>query len=154
MTVTEIVAQPPIALAPPRPPATHGWLVRRRRLPLAFAGLVLLALVTVAALLAPLLAPLDPFEVHAVDRLKPPGARYWLGADTLGRDVLSRLLYGARISLGVGAATVVFCNAVGITVGLVAGFYRRLDNPLMRLMDAFMAFPSILLALGIVAVLG
>jgi peptide/nickel transport system permease protein len=154
MTVTDIAAQPRIVLAPQPASATRGWFGRLQRHPLAFGGLILLALVTLAALLAPVLAPLDPFEVHAVDRLRPPSARYWLGADTLGRDVLSRLLYGARISLGVGAATVVFCNVVGILVGLLAGFYRRLDNPLMRVMDGFMAFPSILLALGIVAVLG
>jgi peptide/nickel transport system permease protein len=141
-------------LPSPAPSGTRGWLARLQRHPLAFTGLILLTLVTLVAFLAPLLAPHDPLEVHAIDRLKAPGARYWLGADTLGRDVLSRLVYGARISLGVGAATVVFCNVVGILVGLIAGFYRRVDNPLMRVMDAFMAFPSILLALGIVAVLG
>jgi peptide/nickel transport system permease protein len=115
---------------------------------------VILLAVTLIGISAPLLARYDPFEIHAVDRLKPPSAQYWLGADSLGRDVFSRLLYGARISLGVGAATVVVCNSVGILIGLVSGYYRRVDNILMRIMDAFMAFPSILLALGIMAVLG
>lgn len=154
MTVTEIAAPPRTIVVQRAPPSGRGWLSRLQRHPLAFAGLVLLALVTLAAILAPLAAPHDPFEVHAVDRLKPPSATYWLGADTLGRDVFSRLLYGARISLGVGASTVILCNVVGIMVGLSAGYYRRLDNLLMRIMDGFMAFPSILLALGIVAVLG
>jgi peptide/nickel transport system permease protein len=153
MSVTQVAAAPRIVVAPQTRPA-GGWLARLQRHPVAFAGLILLALVSLAAIIAPLLAPHDPFEVHAIDRLKPPSERYWLGADTLGRDVLSRLLYGARISLGVGAATVVFCTLVGILVGLLAGYYRRLDNPLMRVMDGFMAFPSILLALGIVGVLG
>src|SRR5699024_1216957 len=72
----------------------------------------------------------------------------------LGRDVLSRLVFGARISLGVGTAVVIAANVVGITVGLLAGYYRRLDNVLMRVMDAVMAFPAVLLALGIMAALG
>lgn len=121
----------------------------------ALVGLILLTLASVVALAAPLLAPHDPEEINAVDRLAPIGdSTYPLGTDRLGRDVLSRLVFGARISLGVGLATVLLSNVVGIAIGVVSGYYRRLDNVLMRVMDAFMAFPGILLALGIMAVLG
>lgn len=137
-----------------RQPSGWAWLGRLRRHRLAFVGLILLVLMTVTGLVAPFIAPHDPYEIHASDRLKPASSQYWLGADSLGRDVFSRLVYGARISLGVGAATVIVCSSFGILIGVVAGYYRRLDNVLMRIMDAFMAFPSILLALAIMAVLG
>lgn len=121
----------------------------------ALAGLIALVIAALVALAAPLLAPHDPVEINAVDRLAPIGDdTYPLGTDRLGRDVLSRLVFGARISLGVGLATVLLSNLVGITIGVVSGYYRGLDNVLMRVMDAFMAFPGILLALGIMAVLG
>lgn len=116
--------------------------------------MVLLGLFTVIALLAPVLAPHDPELINAVDRLQSPGSEYLLGTDYLGRDVLSRLVYGARVSLGVGAVTVTICAVFGIIIGVVSGYYSRIDNVLMRVMDAFMAFPGILLALGIMAVLG
>jgi peptide/nickel transport system permease protein len=132
--------------------APKAGLVRHR---FAFAGAIALTLATLVALTAPILAPHDPIEINAVDRLKPIGdATYPLGTDRLGRDVASRLVYGSRISLGVGLATVILSNLAGITIGMVSGYYRALDNVLMRVMDAFMAFPGILLALGIMAVLG
>lgn len=131
------------------------WMRLLARHRFALAGLILLTLASTVALAAPLLAPHDPEEINAVDRLAPIGdSTYPLGTDRLGRDVLSRLVFGARISLGVGVATVLLSNVVGIAIGVVSGYYRRLDNVLMRVMDAFMAFPGILLALGIMAVLG
>jgi len=133
---------------------TWTWFSRLRRHRFAFAGLILLTAVTIMAILAPVLAPQDPQAIRAADRLKSASREHLLGTDYLGRDVASRLIYGSRISLGVGAATVVLCNLAGILVGLVSGYYRRVDNVLMRIMDAFMAFPGILLALGIMAVLG
>ena len=154
MTVAGATAERIVGVAGRSPVRGWAWLRRLRRHNLAFIGLVTLSAIVVIGLIAPLLAPFDPYEIHAVDRLKPPGSTYWLGTDSLGRDVFSRLVLGARISLGVGAATVVVCNLFGILIGLVSGYYRRLDNPIMRVMDAFMAFPSILLALGIMAVLG
>ena len=154
MSVAQVTAERAIVHRERRQASSWTWLVRLRRHHLAFAGLIVLGVILIVGLAAPLLARYDPYEIHAADRLKPPGGDYLLGADRLGRDVFSRLVYGARISLGVGAATVVVCNTIGILIGLVAGYYRRLDNPVMRVMDAFMAFPSILLALGIMAVLG
>ena len=136
----------------------NGWRAWGRRLvqhQFAFAGMIVMVLIAVVAASAPLIAPHDPIEINAVDRLTPIGsAEYPLGTDRLGRDVMSRLIYGSRISLGVGLATVVLSLVAGVLIGVVSGFYRRLDNVLMRIMDAFMAFPGILLALGIMAVLG
>jgi peptide/nickel transport system permease protein len=124
----------------------------RGRLVLA-AGLVLLAVVLVA-LAAPLVAPYDPGALRVIRRLRPPSAEYWLGTDELGRDVLSRVIYGARASLGIGFAVVVASVAVGTLFGILAGFYRRVDGVVMRVVDALMALPDILLAIFLVAVLG
>lgn len=154
MSTTEAATNRGIGVAERRRTSNWAWFGRLRRHRFAFTGMVLLVVVTLVAVFAPVLAPMDPLEIHAVDRLSRPSGEYLLGTDYLGRDVLSRLVYGARISLGVGAATVVLCNVVGILVGLVSGYYRQIDNVLMRVMDAFMAFPGILLALGIMAVLG
>lgn len=122
---------------------------------LAFAGLLLVIPVTCLAFLAPYLATHDPFQIRAIDRLSAPGERgYLLGTDQLGRDVYSRLLFGARISLGVGLATVVLANVAGLIIGVLSGYHRRLDDILMRVTDALMAFPGILLALAVVAILG
>lgn len=132
------------------------WLrVLARHRP-AFIGFVLLVFLAFVAILAPVLAPADPTSISGRDRLTPifESVNYPLGADYLGRDVLSRLIFGARISLSVGAAVVIAANLLGITIGLLAGYHRWLDNVLMRTMDALMAFPPVLLALGIMAALG
>lgn len=154
MAVRQASAARTIELAKRRETSRWDWAYRLFRHRFAFSGLVFLVFATFVALLAPVLAPYDPILINPVDRLQGPGSEYWLGTDYLGRDVLSRLVYGARISLGVGAVTVFFCTVVGVVIGVVAGYYQRVDNVLMRVMDAFMAFPGILLALGIMAVLG
>jgi peptide/nickel transport system permease protein len=87
-------------------------------------------------------------------RLKAPGRAHWFGTDDVGRDVFSRVVYGARLSLLVGAAVVTFSFVIGVLCGLTAGFYRRLDNPIMRVMDGLMAFPAIVLAIALMAALG
>jgi peptide/nickel transport system permease protein len=137
------------------------WLRSLLRARLAAAGVVILLLVSVSAAAAPLLAPHDPRHGELMDSNLPPawqspGMRtYALGTDTLGRDILSRLVYGARISLAVGFSAVAIAGALGITVGLVAGYYRgRVDDVFMRLADIQLAVPSILFALAILAVLG
>lgn len=124
------------------------------------AGGALLALVvTLAALLAPHLAPRDPFrqEPHGLDALgapRPPGPTFLLGTDSRGRDQLSRLLYGARISLTIGLAATAIATAIGTTLGLVAGYFRGVaDAAVMRVTDVFMAFPALLLAIALAAVL-
>lgn len=145
--------------APARPvaigvSAVAGWVgaLARRRVTLVGALLVL-AILLVAAL-APLLAPSDPLALDVMSRLQGPSAGHWFGTDDVGRDVLSRVLYGTRISVMVGGLVVLFSVAVGLVVGLAAGYYRRLDNVLMRVMDGLMAFPAIILAIALMASLG
>ncbi len=117
-------------------------------------GLLILLIVAVLAILAPLIAPYSPSRLSVVNRLKPPSGTYWFGTDEFGRDVFSRTIYAGQLSLLVGASVVVFAAVFGVTLGLVAGFFRRLDTPIARIIDAMMAFPDILLAIALVAALG
>jgi peptide/nickel transport system permease protein len=126
-----------------------------RRSPLTVAGLVLVAVLAFTALFAPLLAPADPLKQTLSNRLKPPSAEHWMGTDQLGRDILSRMIYGARISLLIGLVVVVLAAGVGIFVGLVAGYAGGwLDEGLMRITDVFFAFPALILAMAISGALG
>jgi peptide/nickel transport system permease protein len=124
----------------------------RRRLVLAAAGL--LGAIIVVALLAPWITPYDPQKMDIINRLKPPGSAHWFGSDEFGRDVLARVMLGARLSLLVGFLVVIVAIVLGSVLGLVAGYVRRLDGVLMRLTDALMAFPDILLAIAFMAALG
>ncbi|MGI8687604.1 MAG: ABC transporter permease [Thermomicrobiales bacterium] len=120
----------------------------------AVAGGVVLALLMLIALLAPLLAPYDPIAVSRTT-LKPPSAQHLMGTDNIGRDILSRVIYGTRISLWMGFIAVGIAAVFGTAIGVVAGTYgKAIDTILMRFIDALMAFPGILLALTIAAVLG
>jgi len=117
-------------------------------------GLAILAVVAVAAIFAPLIAPVDPNVMSVRNRLTAPGAEWWLGTDEFGRDIFSRLIYAGRISLSVGLGVATLSSLFGVTLGLLGGFFRRLDGPVSRLIDAMMAFPDILLAIALVAALG
>ena len=117
------------------------------------AAAMLLAIILVS-ILAPLLAPHDPLALSATNRLKPPSGEFPIGTDGFGRDLLSRVLYGGRISLLIGIATAVASVGAGLIIGLVAGFFRAADAIIMRVMDAFMAIPAILLAVALVAIHG
>ena len=117
-------------------------------------GAALVLFVAAIAIAAPVLAPYDPLRSNFRNRLAAPGAAHWFGTDNFGRDVLSRVMYGGRVSLEIGFLVVVLCGLAGTAIGTFAGYFRRLDNPLMRLMDAMMAFPAILLAIVISATLG
>ena len=122
---------------------------------LTWVGLALLGLITLAAIAAPLLAPYDPLEQDLVARLSPPSAEHWLGTDTYGRDVLSRLLFGARISLFVSVLAISVAMTVGAAIGIVAGFVGGIvDQITTALLDAMLAFPTLLLGLMIAAMLG
>ncbi len=134
-------------------PAGDAVRERWRRDPLFRVGTVLVVLVVVAALLAPWLAPHDPLRGDlARDSLAPPGHRFLLGADEQGRDILSRILFGARISLLVGVVSQTVAVTLGLTLGLVAGYYRRwVDHLVMRLADITLAFPSLLLLIAVAA---
>lgn len=115
---------------------------------------VMLAIIVLATIFAPLLAPHDPMALSAANRLKPPGGAFPLGTDAFGRDLLSRVLYGGQVSLLIGLGTAAISVSVGLAIGLVAGFFRIADTIIMRVMDAFMAIPAVLLAVALVAVHG
>lgn len=122
---------------------------------LAWAGLVLLALIVLVALFAPWLAPHDPLEQNIVARLEPPSAEFWLGTDSYGRDVLSRLIHGARISLFVGFVAILIAMLVGTAIGVLAGYLGGVfDQLVMGVLDVLLAFPTLLLGLMIAAMLG
>ena len=115
----------------------------------------MLAVVVFAALFAQQLSPFDPLEMNAPHLLEPPSASHWLGTDEFGRDILSRVIWGARISLYVGGIAVTIAVLAGVSLGLVSGYYGGLlDDVIARVLDVVFAFPSILLALGIVGALG
>jgi len=124
-----------------------------RRQPTFVAGVVALALMVVAAVAAPLWWTGDPQQMKPAQRLRPPSAERWFGSDHFGRDVYTRTIYGARISLSVGAAVSVLSLGLGTMLGLVIGFYRRIDAVVMRVMDGLMAIPAILLALALMALM-
>ncbi len=141
---------------PTKPSPVGG---RRRWLtalgPAARVGALGLALFVVAALLAPWLATSDPLEIRLEEQLRPPSVDHPLGQDGNGADILSRLLFGARISLSIGLTVVLISAFIGITVGLISGYYGGpLDSLLMRFVDILLAFPGLLLAIALVAVLG
>lgn len=121
-----------------------------RRNPTIVAGAAILAFMTVIAIFAPFIAG-DPRHMNPVNRLLPPSAAFWFGTDGLGRDIFARCVYGARISLIVGISVASASVAIGLAIGLAAGYFRRLDNAIMRLMDGFMAIPAILLAIAMVS---
>ncbi len=130
-----------------------AWSEIRRSRACLVGGIIVLTFV-VLAVLAPVVAPYDPLSGNVRARLSPPGPTYWFGTDHFGRDIFSRVLHGGRISLVIGFWVVVATAVLGTLIGAAAGYVRGLDEPLMRLMDALMAFPGILLAMAIAAVLG
>ncbi|MCL4145645.1 UNVERIFIED_CONTAM: hypothetical protein GTU68_024424 [Idotea baltica] len=119
-----------------------------------FVALIIFALIVILCVLAPLIAPADPNQMSVRARLTAPGADFWMGADAFGRDEFSRMLYAGRVSLTIGLGVATISSVIGIAIGLFAGFFRSLDAPLSRLIDAMMAFPDILLAIALVSILG
>lgn len=134
------------------------WSEAFRRLvrnPGAVTGFIILVLIAIVSLSAPLLTSFDPVALSPRDRLQPPNAEHWFGTDAFGRDILTRVLYGGQVSLLVGFIAVGIAASIGVTLGLLSGYYGGvIDNLVMRLTDVMLAFPGILLALAIVAVLG
>jgi peptide/nickel transport system permease protein len=122
-----------------------------RRHPTAIAGGVILLAMLGIAVFAPWLGTVDPLAVTPVKRLKPPSAVFWFGTDMLGRDVYSRVLFGARVSLVVGLAVALLSTLIGLAIGLVTGYVRRVDAVVMRIMDGLMSIPSVLLAIALMA---
>jgi peptide/nickel transport system permease protein len=121
-----------------------------RRNPTITLGAVLLSLLVVMAVFAPFIATSDPFKITPVNRLRPPSERWWFGTDQFGRDVFSRTVYGARVSLIVGLSVAAFSSILGLALGLACGYFRKVDSIVMRIMDGLMAIPSILLAIALI----
>jgi peptide/nickel transport system permease protein len=142
-------------------PPTSARVSRRRQIayalrqPAITVGVVIMVFFVLLALFAPLLSPTDPLEPNIANSLKPPSAEHLLGTDKLGREVLSRLLYGARISLFVGLSVVLVACILGSLLGLLAGYLGGwIDEGLMRITDIFFAFPALILAMAIAGALG
>ena len=142
-----------VAIDVPRPlsPIWRNFREALRRHPTAIiGGLVLLAMILIA-IFAPWLGTVDPQAVAPVKRPKQPSADFWFGSDMMGRDVYSRVLYGARVSLAIGIAVAVFSTLAGLAIGLVTGYIRWLDAIVMRVMDGLMSIPPVLLAIALMA---
>lgn len=156
--MSQALALPVTAAARPAPaPGYWGMVGRRlRRDPVTVMFCLLLLAIVLSAVFAPLLAPFDPFKEGIILRLKPFGFRgHWLGTDELGRDILTRILYGGRTSLLMGVVPVVVAGLVGGTLGVVAGYAGGwVGTLIMRVMDVFYAFPSVLLAVAISGAMG
>jgi peptide/nickel transport system permease protein len=137
-----------------------GWLQSRlfrriRRSANVRIGASVLLIMVLLAVFAPIITSYDPTQITPALRLRPPDADHWFGTDDFGRDVFTRIAYGARLSLQVGVISVALAASIGVTLGIIAGYYGGwIDSLIMRLIDVMLAFPGILLALAIVAVLG
>jgi peptide/nickel transport system permease protein len=146
-----------LAIAPTLPDVLPPVKLRRgftglvRRHPTVAVGGALVLLLIAMALLAPFLATVDPTALAPVRRTRPPSPDYWFGTDMLGRDIYSRVVYGARVSLLVGFSVALLSSLIGLTIGLVSGFLRWADGVIMRVMDGLMSIPPILLAVALMA---
>jgi peptide/nickel transport system permease protein len=146
----ETLPEPSIPITTPLRPR-FGFLTET---PIIAAATICLGLIVAVAILAPLLAPHDPLLLVPAQRLKPSSAQFWLGTDAYGRDVLSRILYGGRVSLLIGLGSALISIGVGLFIGLVSGFFKWVDAVMMRIMDGLMAIPSVLLAVAVVSLSG
>ena len=123
--------------------------------PLSLLGILFLVILVFTGVLAPVLAPYDPVEISPDRRLTPPNSANWLGTDEVGRDILSRVIHGARISLQIGVTIVFFAAVIGLIIGLISGYFGGVwDQTLMRFTDVFMSFPTLILAIAMTAALG
>lgn len=153
--MTDLLGQEPQRTKPYRSSLTLDAFQRLMRDRLAIVGLVIMGLFLLTALLAPVLAPYDPIVQTLVDRRQPPSSQYLLGTDDLGRDILSRIIFGTRKSLQVGVMSVSLAIIVGALIGAISGYLGGwFDILVMRLMDIMLAFPALLLAIAIVTILG
>ncbi|WP_142848038.1 ABC transporter permease [Telmatospirillum sp. J64-1] len=156
---TAISLSAPDGAAAPVPRSRGYWtsvLMRLRRDPVALAAGFVLLVIVLMALAAPLIAPADPYKTSMINRLKPIGTEgFLLGSDELGRDVLSRLIHGGRLSLFIGVVPVLIAFVIGSLIGIAAGFVGgRVNTAIMRTVDVFYAFPSVLLAIALAGALG
>ncbi|MCO5131369.1 MAG: ABC transporter permease [Xanthobacteraceae bacterium] len=145
----EVLPEPSLPITPRR----LGRNLLRSN-PIIAIAVICLTVIVLMAIFAPLLAPHDPQFLAPANRLKPASAEFPLGTDAYGRDVLSRIIYGGRISLLIGLGSAVFSIVIGLAIGLVSGFFKWVDAVMMRIMDGLMAIPGILLAIAVVSLSG
>src|SRR5215467_7485208 len=145
-----VVSSDLVALAAPSVRGRGAWAYIRRH-PTIVIGGTLLGLMALMAIFAPYLGTVDPQALSPIRRLRWPSAQYWFGTDMLGRDVYSRTVYGARVSLIVGVSVALLATTIGLLIGVVAGFTRWVDTIVMRVMDGLMSIPSILIAIALMA---
>jgi len=141
----------------------HQWQIKEffftlrllRQNPSAVAGFIIIALMVLMALCASFLSPYDPIRLSLKDRLSPPSLIHLFGTDELGRDILSRIMYGSRISLRIGVFVILIAGGMGSVVGAISGYLgKKIDNLIMRVMDVLLSFPPLVLALALAAALG
>ncbi len=126
-----------------------------RKNPLAMAGILILTAMTLMALFADIFAPFDPIRISLAERLQPPNMTHWFGTDEMGRDIFSRVMFGARISLRIGFIVILISGGIGSIIGAFAGYHGgRIDNIIMRFMDVILSFPSLVLAMALAAAMG
>jgi peptide/nickel transport system permease protein len=157
LTVAKPIAAPAASAAAPASRSAPRWRIwrRLRRHRLAMAGLIFLGLLILSAISADLISPYKPLDQAMTVRLKPPSPAHWLGTDDFGRDILSRILYGSRVSLQIGFVAVGIAGTIGVLLGLLSGYFGGwVDSLVMRCMDVLLAFPAVLLAVVIMALLG
>ena len=158
MNIRDNKRLPDIMPAPEEPSFESGITLALRQLirnRAATASVFFLIITSLAAIFAPVVISYDPAAIALNEKLEPPSYSHWMGTDYFGRDVFTRLIYGARVSLVVGLMVVVFTMVLGVPIGLIAGFVGgRVDNLLMRLMDVFLTFPPLLLGISVVGLLG
>jgi peptide/nickel transport system permease protein len=130
------------------------WLAPFAARPIALVGLAVLLVVLFAAIFAAWIAPYDPQEMDSIIRLSPPNWLHWFGTDQFGRDTLTRVIYASRMALLVGVGVVLFALLTGVPIGVFSALFPRVGHVLMRMVDVLMAFPSLLLALGLIVILG
>ncbi len=151
---SEVVLAKDLLMLPAKPVAA-GFVRRLSHRPVALLVTLILLFVVIVALTANVLAPYDPNATELRDRLAPPSAAHWLGADELGRDELSRIIWGSRVSLSIAMVSVLVAIAIGTPFGLIAGNYGGLvDEVIMRLVDVTLAFPGLMVALVVITILG
>jgi len=132
----------------------RSLLILLKQRPIAAAGLAILVCMIAAAILAPILAPYDPSRIEPIVRLLPPSAAHWFGTDQFGRDILSRVIYGARLALLIGGGVVSFALITGVPAGVLSALYPRFGRIMMRLIYVLLSLWSLLLALGLIVILG
>jgi peptide/nickel transport system permease protein len=165
MTSSAQSVAPPL-VAPKREPITRGGWVRRQQMwvqvmvrisrnPMGAFGLAIVVIMGLVAILAPVIAPYSPIQQHPGLELRPPSSQFWLGSDDLGRDLFSRILYGARVSFVVGIVATALGATIGVSTGLLSGYLGGwVDSVIMRFYDALLAFPGIIIGIAVISILG